>query len=100
MQSDLIAPLRRLRGAARESGVAGEEKGLATQVAAPFLSGQLTPDNVFASHARREHDKSKNSFRRPVQMYRKGQPFEALTNQLSPKTELPMRALIAAHADA
>ena len=27
-------------GAARESGVAGEEKGLVTQVTAPFLSGQ------------------------------------------------------------
>ncbi len=31
-------------GAARESGVAGEEKGLATQVAAPFLSRQPPPD--------------------------------------------------------
>ncbi len=40
MQSDLIAPLRGLRGAARESGVAGEEKGLATQVAA------ITPCDV------------------------------------------------------
>ena len=30
-------------GAARESGVAGEEKGLATLVAAPFLSGQPPP---------------------------------------------------------
>ena len=55
-------------GAARESGVAGEEKGLATQVAAPFLSGQLTPDNIHASHAmRRPHGKtSQDLFRNDV----------------------------------
>ena len=34
-------------GAARESGVAGEEKGLATPVAAPFLSGQPPPTTCF-----------------------------------------------------
>ncbi len=38
--------LRGPRGAARESGAAGEEKGLATQVAAPFLSGQPLPATV------------------------------------------------------
>ena len=37
------APLLGAGGAARESGVAGEDKGLATLVAAPFLSGQPPP---------------------------------------------------------
>ncbi len=38
--------LRGPRGAARESGAAGEKEGQATQVAAPFLSGQPLPATV------------------------------------------------------
>ena len=44
--SFVLGLLRGPRGAARESGAAGEEKGLATQVAAPFLSGQPLPATV------------------------------------------------------
>ena len=54
-------PLRGPGGAARESGAAGEEKGLATQVAAPFLSGQPFPATIPPTKSKEKRYKAKSA---------------------------------------